>query len=108
MRVINALAALCFVALGLAFGALNRERVHVDLALGALDMRLGFLLIVVALVGACVGGLAVMAGVVWPMRRRARAARSPVGPSAEPVAPGATRNSGPVTAEFPAFREPPR
>jgi uncharacterized integral membrane protein len=92
MRVIKALAALCFIALGLAFGALNREHVHVDLGLGAFDMRLGFLLLVVALAGACVGGLAVMAGVVWPMRRSARAAR----------------NSGPVTAEFPALREPPR
>jgi hypothetical protein len=109
MRVIKALAALCFVALGLAFGALNRERVHVDLALAGLEVRLGFLLLVVALVGALVGGLAVMAGVVWPMRRRARASRVSAGPpSAEPVAPGAARNSGPVTAEFPAFREPPR
>ena len=104
MRVIKALAALCFVALGLAFGALNRERVHVDLAVGAFDMRLGFLILVVALVGACIGGLAVMAGVVWPMRRRSRAARVP----SDPVAPGAARNSGPVTAEFPAFKEPPR
>jgi hypothetical protein len=108
MRVIKALAALCFVALGLAFGALNRERVHVDLAVGAFDMRLGFLILVVALVAACIGGLAVMAGVVWPMRRRARAARVPADASANPVSPGAARNSGPVTAEFPAFREPPR
>lgn len=104
MRVIKALAALCFIALGLAFGALNRERVHVDLAVAAFDMRLGFLILVVALVGACIGGLAVMAGVVWPMRRSARAARV----SASPVSPGAARNSGPVTAEFPAFKEPPR
>ena len=104
MRVFKALAALCFIALGLAFGALNRQRVHVDLGIGALDVRLGFLILVVALAGALLGGLAVMAGVVWPMRRSARAARVAAGPAA----PGAARNSGPVTAEFPALREPPR
>jgi uncharacterized integral membrane protein len=94
MRVIKALAALCFVALGLVFGALNRQHVHVDLGLAAVDARLGFLILVALLAGAFIGGLAVMAGVVWPMRRKLRA--------------GGTRHSGPVTGEFPALREPPR
>jgi uncharacterized membrane protein YciS (DUF1049 family) len=94
MRVIKALAALCFVALGIVFGALNRQHVRVDFALAQVDGRLGFLLLAVMLAGAFLGGLAVMAGVVWPMRRRTRA--------------GGERNSGPVTGEFPALREPPR
>ena len=94
MRVIKALAALCFVVIGVLFGALNREHVHVDIGLDSFDVRLGFLILVVALIAACLGGLAVMAGVVWPMRRKLRA--------------GGTRSSGPVTGEFPAFREPPR
>jgi hypothetical protein len=94
MRVIKAILALCFVAVGLLFGSLNRQHVHLDLGLAAFDLRLGFLILVVALVAALAGGLAVMAGVVWPMRRRLRT--------------GGTRSSGPVTAEFPALREPPR
>jgi uncharacterized integral membrane protein len=94
MRVLKALAALCFIALGIVFGALNRQHVRIDLALAQLDGRLGFILLAVLLLGALLGGIAVMAGVVWPMRRRQRAT--------------GTRHSGPVTAEFPALREPPR
>ena len=94
MRVIKALAALCFIVIGVLFGALNREHVHLDLGVAAIDVRLGFLILVVALVAACLGGLAVVAGVVWPMRRKLRA--------------DSTRSSGPVTAEMPALREPPR
>ena len=97
MRVLKALAALCFIVVGVLFGALNREHVHLDLGVAAIDVRLGFLILVVALVAACLGGLAVMAGVVWPMRRKLRA--------------GGARHSGPVTAEMPAMpplREPPR
>ena len=94
MRVIKAILALCFVALGLVFGALNRQHVHVDFAIGAADLRLGLLVLVTLLLGAFLGGVAVMAGVVWPMRRKLRA--------------GGTRSSGPVTAEMPALKEPPR
>ena len=96
MRVIKAILALCFVALGLVFGALNRQHVHVDFALGAADLRLGLLVLVTLLLGAFLGGLAVMAGVVWPMRRKLRKDA------------GSARNSGPVTAEMPALKEPPR
>jgi putative membrane protein len=96
MRVIKALAALCFVVIGVLFGALNRQHVHVDAGLGSFDVRLGFLILVVALVAAFLGGVAVMAGVVWPMRRKLRAS-----------SPGDARHSGPVTAEFPALRDAP-
>jgi uncharacterized integral membrane protein len=95
MRVIKAILALCFVALGLVFGALNRQHVHVDFAVGAADLRLGLLVLVTLLLGAFLGGVAVMAGVVWPMRRKLRGSSN-------------ARNSGPVTAEMPALKEPPR
>ena len=94
MRVIKALAALCFIVIGVLFGALNREHVHVDLGVAAIDVRLGFLILMVALIGALTGGLAVMAGVVWPMRRKLRSSSV-----------GAARNSAPVTGEMPALRE---
>ena len=95
MRVIKAILALGFIALGLLFGSLNRQHVHVDFGLAAADLRLGLLLLVTLLLGALLGGIAVMAGVVWPMRRKLRSGDGP-------------RHSGPVTAESPAFREPPR
>ena len=95
MRVLKALAALCFIVIGVLFGALNSDHVHLDLGVASLDVRLGFLILFVALVAALAGGLAVMAGVVWPMRRKLRSGDGP-------------RHSGPVTAETPALREPPR
>ena len=96
MRVIKAILALGFVAMGLLFGSLNRQHVHVDFGLAAADLRLGLLLLVTLLLGALLGGIAVMAGVVWPMRRKLRSG------------PSDSRNSGPVTAEFPALKDPPR
>lgn len=92
MRVIKAILALCFIALGLFFGALNRQHVHVDFGVATADVRLGLLVLLVLLLGALLGGIAVMASVVWPMRRRLRS--------------GEARNSGPVTGEMPALREP--
>ena len=87
MRVIKALVALCFVAMGLVFGALNRQHVRVDLALGAIEGRLGFVLLSVLLAGAFLGGVAVMAGVVWPLRRRLNpASGNPSGPDSRELA----------------------
>ena len=70
MRLIKSLIALCFVALGIVFGALNTQPVHVELWFRSFDARLGLVLLSVFLAGALVGGLAVTVGVVWPMRRR--------------------------------------
>jgi uncharacterized integral membrane protein len=72
MRLIKALVALMFVALGVVFGALNRQTVHIDLWHSAYDVRLGLTLIAVLLTGALLGGLVVTAGVVWPLRRQMR------------------------------------
>ena len=63
--------------------ALNKQDVHVDLWFRSFDGRLGLVLLTVLLLGAVLGGLAVTAGVVWPMRRRqGRAQRSQSGPDA--------------------------
>jgi uncharacterized integral membrane protein len=72
MRLIKSLVALMFVALGVVFGALNRQVVHLDLWRAQYDVRLGLTLIVVLLAGALLGGLVVTAGVVWPLRRQMR------------------------------------
>jgi len=93
MRVIKAILALCFVAVGLFFGALNRQHVRVDFGLATADLRLGLLVLVTLLLGAFLGGIAVMAGVVWPLRRRLR-----------PAAAG--QASGPDALELSEAREP--
>ena len=70
MRLIKSLIALCFIGLGIVFGALNTQPVHVELWFRSFDARLGLVLLCVLLAGALVGGLAVTVAVVWPMRRR--------------------------------------
>ncbi len=83
MRLIKSIIALSFVAMGVIFGALNRQGVHVDLWFRSVDGRLGLVLLTVLLLGALLGGLAVTAGVVWPMRRRlGRSQRTQSGPDA--------------------------
>ena len=72
MRLIKTVFALLFIALGVVFGALNRQAVHIDLWQWTLEARLGLTLIFVLLLGALLGGLVVTAGVVWPLRRRLR------------------------------------
>ena len=69
MRLIRSLIALGFVALGIVFGALNREPVRVDLWFAAFEGRLGLVLLAVLLAGAVLGGLVVTLGVVLPLRR---------------------------------------
>ena len=73
MRLIKSLLALCFVALGLVFGALNTQSVAVDLGFRVIEGRLGLVLLGILLAGAFLGGLVVTASVVWPLRRRMHA-----------------------------------
>lgn len=91
MRLIKSLIALCFVVLGVIFGALNKQRVHVDLWFDAIDGRLGLVLLTVLLLGAFLGGLVVTAGVVWPLRRR--------------IHPSLSANSGPDKQELTSDRD---
>ena len=86
MRLIKSLVALCFVALGLVFGALNTQSVAVDFGFRVVEGRLGLVLLSVLLAGAFLGGLVVTAGVVWPLRRR--------------MHPGPAAGSGPDRQDF--------
>jgi lipopolysaccharide assembly protein A len=87
MRLIKSLIALMFIALGVVFGALNRQTVHVDLWHAEYDVSLGLTLIVVLLGGALLGGLVVTAGVVWPLRRQMRRSTGNAGSGPEPALP---------------------
>ena len=94
MRLINSLIALCFVALGVVFGALNRQIVSVDLGFEVMHGRLGLVVLTVLLLGALTGGLVVTAGVVWPLRRRLHSSgRAQSGPDNEELS--AERESRP-------------
>ncbi len=92
MRLIKSLVALCFVALGMVFAALNTQRVSVDLGFRLIEGRLGLVLLSILLAGAFIGGLVVTAGVVWPLRRRMHANRgSSSGPDLQELAEGIPR-----------------
>ena len=76
MRLIRFLVAFACVALGAVVGALNRQLVSIDLGVTHLPTNLGVALIVTLLIGALLGGLAISASLVLPLRRRlARAER---------------------------------
>jgi lipopolysaccharide assembly protein A len=74
MRLIRLLVALACIALGVVVGALNAQPVTLDLAVTTLHSTLGICLLFSLLLGVVVGGLALMAGVVVPLRQRLRAA----------------------------------
>lgn len=84
MRLIRVLIALLCLAVGAVLGALNRQSVSIDLGFGFLPpTSLGIVLIVALLAGALIGGLAISASVVLPLRRRlARAERAAAGSAA--------------------------
>ena len=86
MRLIRLLLALAFVALGAVLGALNRTPVALDFAALTVTIPVGVALLCALLIGLVVGGIAVTAGVVIPLRRRL--ARS------ERAAPPATTTQG--------------
>ena len=74
MRLIRLLIALLCLAVGLAVGALNHQPVVIDLGFNTLHATLGVGLLVALLLGALIGGLAVTASVVLPLRQRLRRA----------------------------------
>lgn len=83
MRLIKAIIALLFVAVGVLFGALNRTPVAIDLGFTTIEQaNLGTTLLAAVLAGALIAGLVLTAAVVWPLRRQLR--RSP--PAIEPIA----------------------
>lgn len=84
MRLIKAIIALLFVAVGVLFGALNRTPVSIDLGFLTIERaNLGTSLLAAVLAGAVIAGLVLTAAVVWPLRRQLRR----VPPIVEPTAP---------------------
>ncbi|MDH5833631.1 lipopolysaccharide assembly protein LapA domain-containing protein [Luteimonas kalidii] len=80
------LAALLFAAAGLVLGALNPQRVTLDLGIAGFDAGLGVMLLVALLLGALCAGLAMALGVVLPLRRQLKRVRA-VEPAAPPHPP---------------------
>lgn len=68
MPLIKTLLALAFVMLGIIFGALNRDVMHIDLFFATLQASIGLTVLLVLLLGCLLGGFVVLATVVWPMR----------------------------------------
>jgi ethanolamine transporter EutH len=70
MRVIRLLIAIAFIALGATVGALNRQPVAIDFGAFHLATTLGVAMLVALLAGVVLGGTAIAASVVLPLRRQ--------------------------------------
>jgi putative membrane protein len=75
MRLLYLALAIAFAALGILFGALNPDAVSVDFYWHSVSISLGAALLLAAFVGALLGGLAMLLGVVWPLQARLRRTR---------------------------------
>ena len=81
MRVIRLLIALACLAIGAVIGMLNRQVAAIDFGAFYIPTTLGVALLVALLIGVIIGGLAITASVVLPLRRQlARAERVRVPP----------------------------
>ena len=72
MRLIRLLIAVCCLAAGVAIGALNTQRVQLDLGFAFIPTSLGIAVLAALLLGVLVGGLVLTASVVLPLRQRLR------------------------------------
>jgi len=68
MPLFKTLLALAFTIMGIVFGALNRDVMRIDLFFTTLQASIGLTVLLVLLLGCLLGGLVVLATVVWPMR----------------------------------------
>lgn len=68
MPLLKTLIALAFIIMGIVFGALNRDVMRIDLFFTTLQASIGLTVLLVLLLGCLLGGLVVLATVVWPMR----------------------------------------
>ena len=68
MPLLKTLLALAFIMIGIVFGALNRDAMHIDLFFTTLQASIGLTVLLVLLLGCLLGGMVVLATVVWPMR----------------------------------------
>ena len=76
MRLVRLLAAFACLVLGAIVGALNTQRVVLDLGFAAVPTSLGLGILSALLLGVLVGGTILAIGVVAPMRRRLRRAEA--------------------------------
>ena len=76
MRVIRMLIAFAFIALGATVGALNRQEIAIDFGAFHLSTTLGIAMLVALLAGVVLGGMAIAASVVLPLRRQLARLRS--------------------------------
>ena len=76
MRLFRLLIALVCLAAGIAVGGLNTQAVQLDLGFAQLPTSLGVAVLVALLLGVVIGGLALTASVVLPLRQRLRRAES--------------------------------
>lgn len=97
MRPLRALIAIVFLALGLVLGVLNAEPASVDLGILEIRAGLGVILLCTLLVGVLLGGLAIVASVVLPLRREVRRGRVPA-PAPAPDAAAAAALPTPIPA----------
>jgi lipopolysaccharide assembly protein A len=80
MPVFRGFIALVFILLGILFAALNRDAVVLDLGFLVIESRLGLLLLATFLLGFLIGGVLLMASMVWPLRRQLDRLRHPGAP----------------------------
>ncbi len=88
MRPLRALAAFLFLIVGVVLGALNPELATVDLGLVQFSAGLGVILLCTLLAGVLVGGTAMAASVILPLRSRRKAALQ--GPESAVLLPAAS------------------
>lgn len=98
MRPLRALIAIVFLALGLVLGVLNAEPASVDLGILEIRAGLGVILLCTLLVGVLLGGLAIVASVVLPLRREVRRGRMPA-PAPDAAAAAALPTPIPASSE---------
>ena len=85
MRLLKALIALLFVALGVLFGALNRDPVRIELGFHTIQgATLGPTVLLALLAGALLAGLVLTVGVIWPLRHRLRRLAPPADTAPSP------------------------
>ena len=72
MRLVRLIAAFACIVLGAIVGALNTQRVVIDLGFTTIPTSLGLAILSALLLGVVVGGTILAIGVVAPMRRRLR------------------------------------
>ena len=89
MRLIRFLIALLCLAAGIVVGALNPQRIALDLGFATVDSSLGVLVLSALLAGAVAGGLILSLGVIVPLRRKLERLRMQAAAPSSPQDTGA-------------------